>query len=589
MRLWKPHPLTPSAMNPDAYVRSPRLHPLLSFIDLTLPSAQRTALIAIAAGFSRAELSALPGLKNRARLNATLAKLVSAGRLRLTSTGYEAVPSAPPSEQHLLRAIKSQRKLRRIIEVVLDPAARLRARALTHVAESLGPVLSETLAHELSNAEAMLGADQAVRRRRRCFILAFVERNVINDDAVLTSAGLRPFAAPSDILKLTIDAMPSSREQEIVKLYHAVQTFGEEVLALWWSILTGLQAQGYRSDALWQNWRYRLEAYLLRRRLSLSDATRLQGIHPQELKFTYPVPDCGYGPWVEHELLLWRRFNQLFRPAMGPYTHDLWIRAHGAMSEELRREYPGSDSRLVGREHYDDVLFRVAKTLSGLSTRVLHDLSRGVRSRQVRKAYARAQREWVAMHERAALLKAARHARDGNPSDLRMNGTGGRSWACNLLRIAAQRAAGIPVDGAEFANLVHAARFIGNRGGSRLRQARLSEYVLRTLNMHFRSSPIHIAPGEKFPLERIRSGIQAALASIDEAHVHMEERLRAIRSLAEYVERRACIEVIYADGVSETRTIDEAAQFTGNAGGAASLFAMFANVDVTERTDAVAA
>ncbi len=554
----------------EAWLQNPAFLALLPYLAADLPSAARIALLGLAAGLRPKELSVLPGLVQAKRLRQTLQALVAAGRVVQVEGKFECRPEAHVDEHVVRRLLKTQTKLQRALELLTDPMIRLKARGLGELATKLSPTLGEALLTEIENAEAALPADRQVRRHARRSLLSFVARRVPASLCRATANGLRPPYAPSDLLERSRELMPE-RSADLKALYNALAPYGELVLAHWWRILQVFADEGRRGEDLWKVWRVWLESYRLRVRLPLSDSTRLLGYEPRILKGRFPVPDVGYGAWVGQELALWGKFRTHFGKAVGPMVRDLWIAAHEAVPQLLQQEHAGATPSLVSPEHYEDVLFRAADALSGLSEAALAALHSNQGSAVLRAARANARREWKGIAERAAILKAVRLARGvakQTPEE-----TDRRAWAFDLLKVIARRAAGETYDRKRLAKLVAHAGPGGGRGGRRIRRRRLGERVVRELHSGLYLRTVHVGPGDAFPLRKVWQRIRIARRTIETAVATVEERSAALEQLREYVQHRAHVTLVYADGVPHRITIVEAVSFVSGPERAAAIAA----------------
>lgn len=555
-------------MSLDAWLLNPAFLALLPYLAVDLPSAMRIALLGLAAGLRPKELAALPGLVQAKRRRQTLQALVAAGRVVQVRGSLKCLPSAHADEGAVRRLLKTQTKLQRALELLTDPMVRLKARGLGELAARLNPTLGEGLLTEIENAESALPADRQVRRRARRSLLSFVARRVPPTMYRMTVNGPRPHHAPSDLLERSRELMPE-RSADLKALYNALAPYGELVLAHWWRILQVFADEGRRGEDLWKVWRVWLESYRLRVRIPLSDSTRLLRHEPRVLKGRFPVPDVGYGVWIGQELALWGKFRTHFGKAVGPMVRDLWIAAHEAVPQLLQQEHAGATPSLVSPEHYEDVLFRAADAVSGLSAAALAALHSRQGSAALRAARANARREWNGITERAAILKAVRLARGvvkQTPKE-----TDRRAWAIDLLEVIARRAAGERYDSKRLAKLVAQAGPGGGRGGRRIRRRKLGERVVRELHSGLYLRPVHVGPGDSFPLRNVWQRIRIARRTIETAAATLDERSAALEQLREYVQHRAHITLVYADGVPHRITIVEALSFVSGPERAATI------------------
>lgn len=547
------------------YLQNPVLLSLLPYFAVELSSAMRVALLGLAAGFHPRELSVLPGLKQAKRLRVTLSELENKGRIVRTDAGYLCVPASPLHKTEVLDLLKRHSKLRRTLDMLEEPLTRLRARGLGKVGAELEPEERGALLAALQDAEVRVAADRSFRKRARAPLLQFVSRRVPREHSRLTPEGPRPPRAPAGLLARSQRLMPEN-EERLSRLYNALVPYGESALDHWWRILQAYVARGLRGQELWDAWRTRLESYILRRRFPLSSGVRLQGVDARELKARYPVPEEGYGYWVDEELDLWRRFRGRFEPALGYlFTRTLWTQSHETVPAILRMQHGGAHASLVSEEQYEDCLFRAAEACSGLSDLVLEHLRRGLRTAAVRAARANAEREALELAVRAALAKAAKLAAD-NRNVVTEKDEADRSWAVNFLIAVARRGTAKALSTAEFKALLEKAGSAGARGGRRFRWPKLAEQVRRELDASFHHSPVIIGPREPFPSEAVWERVRFYASEIMASGVTINEREAALQGLCDYVEHRGCIDIVYEDGTVERQSIRDAIAMAGSDG-----------------------
>jgi hypothetical protein len=569
-------------MDVTRFLADPRTKELLPFLDPALPSAQRIALLGIAQGYSVQQLHHLPGLKNPTYLRAALDALVARGRVVRHSTGLIASSGAAPDPVHVARLL-GQKKFTAAIELLADPAGGLYARGLSGMAVALGPVLGAALEEEVRRVDAVASADAEFWRRNRLSRLHYAERNVPRDRSRRTPDGPRPLPPPPDFLDRTVHqltyglppAVRDERERVIRGLYRAVVGLGSTVFPHWWAILTGLERHRLGPDALWAAWRGRMESYLLRRRKILGPALRYREEEPYVLRVRYPVPECGYGPWVDHELALWRRFLRRYSPALGPLTKDLWLRTHEEITLQLRQEYPGVEPGMVSRRLYEERITLVADRLSGLSHGVLDDLARGRRSAAVKGVRGRYEREAGARLERLAIRRAVRslvaaQANGGRRSSDRLRAvlhtvdltdTSPENWAVHLLDTIARRQPGEQLSDKELTILLKQAKSKG-RGGMRFRHRTVAEQVVEELHDLFEADPVVVGPGERFPLEKVQSHVRRC-AEVSRLAVSNDDQRDAHEALLNYLLNCVCIDVVVSLGTSQRSTIADACRLVG--------------------------
>lgn len=546
------------------YLQNRLLLSLLPYFAVDLPSALRIALLGLAAGFHPCELRVLPGLGQAKRRRLTLRALEDMGRIVREGASYVCVPASPLFETEVRDLLKRHSKLRRALDILADPLARLKARCLGTIAGDLEPEERATLLSALEEAEAARRADELVRKRARCSILHNVARRVPGEVSRPTPEGPRPPRAPAGLLARSQRLMPDYGEP-LARLYNALVPYGEEVVDHWWRILQACVDRGLTGEVLWDAWRTRLESYRLRRRIPLSNGVRLIGIEPARIKACFPVPNEGYGFWVEQELSLWRRFRARFEPALGYFfTRALWVQAHEAVPDMLRQQHGGARASLVSEEHYEDCLFRAGEACSGLSDKVLEDLRKGFRrTAAVRAARANCEREVTALAIRAALQKAARLAADERVPATEEDKKD-RDWAISFLRAVAKRTSAGALAKKDFEALLTKAASAGKRGGRRFRRPKLAEQVRRELDSSFELEPVIIGPRERFPIERVVARVLSFANEIASANATDEERTNALQGLCDYVEHRDCIDIVYDDGTAERRSIRDAVTVVTN-------------------------
>lgn len=565
-------------MNVQTYLSDDRLQAILRHLDPDLPDTQRMVLLAVAAGFSPKQLHVLPGLAHPGRTKGALRDLEAAGRIRRhRRRGWEVVPGPAATKAAVEKCIKRSKKVRNALDLLADPAVRLRARGLAHLGTMLNQALSGALDVLLRRVDNAMNWDQQVRRRHRLPILAFVDRRLPGEYAARMAGSGRPPSAPEDLLEVTLELfavgtsaeVQQARAKQILKLYRVLSS-REDVLAHWWQILSALWAEGARGKALWKGWRLRLEAYLLRRGLCLQSELRVRGIPPRRIKAMYPVPDCGYGRWVDEELRLYSRFRRRYRPAFGPFTRDLWIRSHEAVAVRLRRDYEGARPHVVRQALYTRLLFEAADSLSGLSSDILAEIATG-RCPEVRRLFTRAEQEWEEMPLRLAVAKAANEAARNDRSAEET------VWALDLLRIAAEREAGSHIDEEKLAALIKQSKAFG-RGGRRARRLEYGVLVLLGLVIDLETRPAVLAPNEEFPISAIRVPVERALRRVlDQENVSISERLSAVGRIETFLRRRARMRVVYTGGHVEVNTISLATGLIRDQSAEREIAEMFAN------------
>lgn len=544
-------------MDLQAYTENERLQPILRHLDPELPDIQRMTLLAVAAGLSPSQFHVLPGLVNPSRTKVALRELADAGRVRRhRRNGWKVVAAPFAGEPAVARCIKRSKKIRRALDILADPGTGLRARGLEKLGTVLGPTLAAALDVVLRRVDNAMDWDKQVRRRRRLSVLTFVERRLPRDYAATIGRFGGPPAAPEDLLEITLRRLTEgaraevrdARRDEIIKLYR-ILSGREEALAHWWQVLSARWSTGDRRDALWQEWRRRLESYLLRRRICVQAQLRVKGISPRRLKAMYPVPDCGYGAWVDEELELYRSFQRRYRAALGPFAHDLWIRSHEGVAVRLRQDYTGARPHMVTEDHYSTLLFDAADRLSTLDGQVLNDMASRRTSGEVRRLRGRAEEEWQEMPLRLAIAKAAKEAANPERSAKQV------AWAVELLRIAAERELGLEVNEERLKELLGQSKKVG-RGGNRVRPLELGVTVVRKLVLDLEVRPATLAPKGEFPISAIRAPVEDALRRVlDQKNVSPEERRAAVALIETFVRRRARMKVKYSCGREERKTV----------------------------------
>ena len=84
---------------------------------------------------------------------------------------------------------------------------------------------------------------------------------------------------------------------------------------------------------------------------------------------------------------------------------------------------------------------------------------------------------------------------------------------------------------------------------------------------------MHVGPGAAFPLRKVWQRIRIARRTIETATATVEERSAALEQLREYVQHRAHVTLVYADGVPHQITIVEAVTFVSGPERAATIAA----------------
>jgi hypothetical protein len=563
----------------------PKAQDLLAYLDPDLPSPQRIALLGIANGYSLSQLSYLPGLRQAGRLRAASDALITAGRVRLEPSGYAVVPGSRP-DPATANALLGQRKLAATFELLIDPAGGLYARGLSGMAVALGAELGASLDRALRRIELLGPPDAEYRRRDRHSRLHYVERNVPRHTARMTADGLRPQTAPSDMLARTVEQLTTglprglrdAREMEIRALYRALVGLGEKVFPYWWGILIALAPRELPPAKLWVAWRGRLESHCLRLRIPLDSKFRYRKVEPRLLRARYPVPPCGYGPWVDHELRLWRMFKRRYGAALGPRTKFVWLRTHEEVARQLRDEFPGAEPGLIDRPLYEQRLGPAAQKLSGLSEEVLADLrARRYQTPAVKAARRHAEQELADREVRVAVRKAIRflgttqHHAPRHSTDtllavrqaIDLADPSPTNWAARLLHWVAQREA-VPAGSTQaLAELLENAADWKPRGGMRYRHRTLAERVVSTLDHGFERQPVLVGPRELLPIAEVQARVQRALGYVQQCARKEEERATAEAAILDYLRNCACITMVTSLGSTQRATVQEACQLTG--------------------------
>jgi len=566
-------------MNVQTYLRDERFQPLLRHLDPDLPDTQRMALLAVAAGCSPKQFQALPGLAHPGRAKGALRELEVAGRIRRhRRRGWEVVQAPATTQAALEKCIRRSKKVRMALDLLADPAGGLRARGLSRLATQLGQELSTALDQFLRRVDNAMNWDQQVRSRQRLPILAFVERRLPRHYGVRVAGCRRPPSAPEDLIEATLQLLAEGtspevqrvREKLILKLYRVLSS-REDVLAHWWQILSALRAEGIRGKALWKGWRLRLESYLLRRGLCVQLDLRVREITPRRIKAMYPVPDCGYGRWVDDELQLYSRFQRRYRPVFGPFVREFWVRSHEAVAVRLRQDYDGARPHMVSQAVYTDLLFEAADSLSTLSSRTMDAIAAGRRPAEARRLRARAEQEWEEMPLRLAVAKAAQEAACHDRSAEET------AWAFDLLRITAERESGQHVDEKRLADLIKLSKAVG-RGGRRARRLEFGVRVVGKLMIDLETRPAILAPNEEFPVSAIRIPVEKALRRVlDQENISSSERAAAVERIETFLRHRARMRVVYSGGHVEEKTISLAARLIKDQSAEREIAEMFAS------------
>lgn len=573
--------------------RTAALHP---YLDPELSHAAQTALLGLAAGLDSGQLSYLFGLTNRKRRKSALTELIDRGCALVDADGeVRAVARGqrellPPRD---LQSVLKRQKVVKALEYLTSPLARLVAGGYAAMAAALTPEEAEQLERLVAHLEATLETDRARQRHRKRSVYSFIDRRV--PSASLRAGGQGPSVAPPDVEERSADLLCGQltnakvrehREKTIGRIVAALTRRGEVALGHWWAIVVAVVARFSDPDEAWEECRLRLESFALRNRISLPKSLRIRGLDPRVLRARYPVPPCGYGPWVDAEQQLWGAFHRRYSPALGhgDCVKDLWIQAHEAARDELpvREGEIDPDAEAV----YETRLYRHADRLVGLSAGALRSLSQGAHSRlhvEVLEMRQRMRQQEADREERQLLRKVLRYASDAPPGaegeghltrrGIDDMGAAPRvitfddlpgNWAPRLLRLALRRSLGRSISTAEWEHLRKSAEDAGRRRSRRRRHARLYELVLSRLQYGDR---ILVVPEkQRFPVASLVSLVSSALHEIEKKNATSEEVRRAVIAVTEHVLYRTTVDVVAEDGTYAGQTLGAAAILSGASG-----------------------
>ena len=550
--------LAPDLSSSERDAAATRLAMLLSFLDPDLSSPEQVAFLGLAAGLHGRHLAGLPGLAHGTRRRRAIATLREQGRL--TTPGDRPVAGTPPDSHTLDRMLRGK-KLWRALELLVRPDAGLHARGLSAFAKRLGPGRAEALEAALRECDAWTEADAEVARCLRLPRYAYVERRI--PEEVREMRELAGRLAPTDLVERTALAIggylhgadAAQLRERLTRLHDALAPYGEYVLAHWWEILEALRARGLKGAELGLEWRLYLESLILRRRLGLPSELRPEvDVEPSLLKYLRPVPDCGYGVWVEEERALYERMRREYGATLGPhFLKVVWHMAHRRVSSALTQG-AGPEAVAVARaDYYDTQVMSAARAIVSEVVTALLAPPDG------RRLWGHVS-AWAAYLERCALRKAARLLRGQSPRTIDLEKADGSNWAARFLVLVALRSAGDDYDRSEWEGLLEASRS-STRTWRRSRR-RPAENVVRYLVRHLREAPVIVDTNSAsaFPITPLAQLVRRALGGIC---VSDAERCEVLDRVRAYLTRRPAIEVAYDDGVLREHSVDDAGRLCG--------------------------
>lgn len=444
---------------------------LLLLLSKEISHGEQAALLGIAAGLStESELEILPGMAavdaRRAAIQSLLARgwvEEVAGRLVLR------ISDLRPTKE-TLRAVSRRKKIWAILAFLSGSKLyyKLAARGYTGMTTVLSEVEQACLLNMLEWVERQTKQDRRRTRRLRTARLAFVLRRVPLEylDPRLPA---RPRRAPHDVRERMLSiflrgcgnpAERASLNDRVDLLYEHLFVYGEEELAHGWRIVQAIGERDLGPAQRWDQACLRIAARTVRR--GLPDILASYRAHePRQLVTMYPVPDCGYGPWVEDELALYGRFSRRYAGATGQRAvRSLWVRAH-----RIARVSMADDDRLTTDPAWEAEY-----------QRRLYEAADEMTASAVGGGAGGAVEMWDAYEWRCLFRRIARYAQDDPPGraprekrrtvedlgaprrEIDLTQASGRDWAPRLLRLILHRRMGWSVDPGAWDRALAAAR-----------------------------------------------------------------------------------------------------------------------------------
>jgi hypothetical protein len=444
---------------------------LLRLLSTEITHGEQAALLGVAAGLSTAaELEMLPGMAAPGDRRAAVQSLVARGWIR-TEAGrlVLSVRDLNPSSA-TLRAMSRRKKVAAMLAFFSSDEVeyKLAALGLAGMREVLSAVEQKCLLQSVEWVEMYKERDKRRTRRLRKARLAFVDRRVPLE-YLDPQAPTRPRRAPRNVRELMLATLLRGCEDQADRaslsdrfdlLYEHLFVEGEDGLAHGWRIIQAIGELDLNTTQRWDETCRRIAARTIRR--GLPDVLGSYRAHdPRQLVAMYPVPDCGYGPWVEQELALYWRFSKRYAGAVGrPAVRSLWVQAHRkARTTMMDGERETTDP--AWEAEYERKLFAVADEMTASAVGGFAD---------------GAVQMWDAYEWRCLFRRVARYAQDYPPGraprgkrrtveDLgaphrRINLAEKRNqdWAPRLLRLILHRRMGWPVDPDEWNRALSVAR-----------------------------------------------------------------------------------------------------------------------------------
>ena len=565
----------------------------INFADYLRPDLQpreQTALWGIASGLARRQhLGYLPGLANRGLLRDAIDTLLSKGYIRRDARGdlhVEPMDATPLPECETRKRLAGK-KVQRTLEFLVHPKRDLIVRGLAGVAELLDEAEVTELARMLRSLDHHALADQECSRRMKQSRLVWVLRRVPRE--LLDAEGLHPRPAVADLEGylldlLTRDGTPQQRDAvaaSLRDLYPAVHDRGEVALAHWQRIAEAVPEEVADITKRWRRMAELLASYLSRH-WKLPNQLEGYVLDRKDTQKRNPVPECGYGPWVEAEIdLLWR-FRARFGPAVGPLLHALWAAAHQAMEEIVRtRREPGMR---MGEDEYERRLFQEAERIANLGEPVVQALRAGRdEDPAVRVCRRNFERKWNRYLSRRWLRRLMHCARDAarigtaetqplprtadrlliSRYPINLEGPKEQRWAAQLIQMMVQRRLARDVCADAEAKLeAYGCQQLGIRRRRRPHRQRVQQVVRWTLRTQ---EPVMVAEAEgQLPVQPLAARIAGALATVQSKVASDAELQIGARAVAEFFACRLSTEYVDANGEFEMCTLPAAAQRSGD-------------------------
>lgn len=351
------NPSLPIVMDEDLITR------LLPFLQSDLRNPDRIVLCALALGYDPRHLRDLPTLRNSTRTRAVLNELTARGRLDAEG---RPVPYPPPSPEDLA-CVLGRKKMQEALGCFEQWEGLLSQLGLGALVDALPAADVGALEETFLDLSRFDQDDKLVRA-------------AVRQGWYLHAARTRPSSAspdqrpPADLLAETqriLGHRPQHRRDQ--QFFAAIQDLNRHVAARlldgrwhWWLLLQHVERTTRTRDQSRKEFTGRILGLLLRRRCPpLRQLIRSLGWDIQDAADhmrRYPVPRCGYGPWVVRERALKRRLCREVCQGFGRRIQKtVWHHAHRCVQGEFEAIDDPARLRFVDPDLYEAKVMEVAR------------------------------------------------------------------------------------------------------------------------------------------------------------------------------------------------------------------------------------